>query len=921
MEREKGLTSKEVKELQKQGLVNGNFSVKTKSVGQIIFTNVFTLFNLINLFLLLCLIMVHSYKNMLFVGVVIWNVLIGVIQEIRSKRVIDKLSLLSAPDALVIRDGEQKRVDIEDIVQGDVILFKNGNQVCVDACIISGECEVNESLLTGEADAVYKKAGDEILSGSYLISGNVVTKAIHVGKDNYVNRITGQAKYLKRPNSEILHSIKLIIKAVSIVLIPLATLLFLNQLDNQGISDAVVSAVAGVLGMIPSGLVLLTSVVLAVSVIRLGKKNTLVQELYCIETLARVDTLCLDKTGTITEGTMSVDTALPYGKYTKEDMENAIYLFTHYLNDDNPTFNALCKYADKKADFLYENLKVAETIGFSSDKKWSLVDLGDKGTYVLGAMEFVLKNPGEDLRQKVLEYSQKGLRVLVLAHSINHSQNKKLPDGLGAMGIITFSDTIREQAPDTFKYFINQGVDIKVISGDNPATVSYVAKKAGILNSEKYIDATLLEAEDDIKEAAEKYTIFGRVTPNQKLMLVKALKEKGHTVAMTGDGVNDVMALKEADCSIAMQAGSDAARNVSQLVLMDSDFSSMPVIVAEGRRTINNIQRSASLYLTKTIYSTILAILFVILPTAYPFIPIQMTFIGSLAIGIPSFILALEPNVNRVKGKFIVNVLKLAIPGALTVVTNIVAVWFYMEIFGVSKTVFSTMSLYGLAIAALLQLVKCCKPFNRLRYCMCAVLIGLFIFGITFFDGLLGLERLNLPEFLFMPVMIAASTVLYFAYSIIVGKIMGSMPNIYKIRLLYSEKEKVLLVEDDVERKDYYDVAAQMKGLKMLGADKVAYIKKAVCGGNIRVETAQGTPDMTVIAAAARYYVKKCGNKNSTKNVLVETEYADRYFSTKVETKEHRVIFEKEEFEKAGFENEPDNVKKIRYLKKIKLTF
>ena len=923
----RGLTTEQVKKQQQKGLINGNFSVKTKSIGQIIFTNLFTLFNFVNLCLALCLFLVHSYKNMLFLGVVFWNGLIGIVQEVRSKKIIDKLSLLSAPNAIVIRDGEERQIEVEDIVLGDYLVLRNGNQVCVDGCIVEGECEVNESLLTGESDPVYKGRGDEVLSGSYLISGNVVTEAIHVGRENYVNTITSQAKKLKRPNSEIMRSIKSIIKFVSILLIPIGGLLLWNQIRTQNFNDAVVGAVAGVLGMIPSGLVLLTSMVLAVSVVKLGRKNTLVQELYCIETLARVDTLCLDKTGTITEGTMSVESFIDIDeedikKYDKADttegdragsLESAIADFVVSLEDNNPTYNALKSYVEEsgrlKGNDTYKCKKsIREAIGFSSDKKWSMVDFNEDGCYVLGALEFIFGKPDETVKKLVDGYSAKGLRVLVFAHSPLHSRDKALPKELKTIGIILLSDTIRSEAPETFRYFINQGVNIKVISGDNPKTVSYVAGKAGVLNAEQYIDATLLATEDDIRKAAEKYTVFGRVTPNQKLSLIKALKEEGHTVAMTGDGVNDVMALREADCSIAMQSGSDAARNVSQLVLMDSNFASMPSIVAEGRQTINNLQRSASLYLTKTIYSTIIAILFVILPTAYPFIPIQMTFIGALAIGAPSFILALEPNMNRVKGKFLVNVLKMAIPGAMLVITNTALVQIFAFIFGAGKTDISTLSLYGLSIAALLQLFKCCKPFNALRRLMCIVLMSLFAVGIIFFKGILGITGLSLLETIFLAALIAASIMLYALYSIIIGKLLGSMPNIYNINIMYSEKSKIILVEDEVDRKDYYDVASQIKGLKVLGAYKVVYIGKPLGDGNIRIETAERDADKALAAAAARYYIKKNKLGRGENVIKVETDAGDNLLNVNIATKDHEATVDGEKYQ-------------IRYIKRLKLTF
>lgn len=774
-----GLTSEQVKEKKKNGLVNGSFSVKTKSIWQIFFTNVFTLFNFINLSLALCLFLVHSYKNMLFLGVVFWNILIGIIQEVRAKITIDKLSLLAAPDVIAIRDGKKVNIDMEDIVLGECLILKSGNQVCVDGCILEGECEVNESLLTGECDPVYKKKGDEVLSGSYIISGNVVTEVIHIGKDNFVNTITSEAKKTKKPNSEILRSINIIMKVIGFVIPVVATLLLLNQLDNQNLEAAIVSAVSGVLGMIPSGLVLLTSVVLAVSVVKLGKRNTLVQELYCIETLARVDVLCLDKTGTITEGTLSVDDFIPFTsgnrsgemKNTKDDLTDMLKDFVFALDDDNPTYIAIKSNIIDNYVEEYDSEKIIRNkMGFSSEKKWSLVDFETEGCYVLGAMEFMFDEPEADLKNIVNSYAVKGQRVLVFARSKEHFENGALPEGLEAVGIILLSDTIREEAPDTFKYFVEQGVDLKVISGDNPRTVSFVAQKAGIPNGDKYVDATLLATDEDIKEAADKYTVFGRVTPNQKLKLVKALKEKGHTVAMTGDGVNDVMALRESDCSIAMQSGSEAARNVSQLVLLDSNFASMPAIVAEGRQTINNLQRSAALYLTKTIYSTILAIMFVFLPSAFPFIPIQLTFIGALSIGIPSFVLALEPNKNRVHGHFLVNVLKKALPGATFVITNLALVQVFLFFFPAGRVESSTINLYGLAIAALLQLVECCIPFNYTRVVLCGGLIGLFIFGITFFKELLGISYLNPLQWIFIIGLVAVSGTVYSAYSLMFSK-------------------------------------------------------------------------------------------------------------------------------------------------------
>lgn len=923
-----GLSKKEAENRRRQGLVNGNFSVRTKSVGQIIYSNVFTLFNFVNTFLAVCLILVHSYKNMLFMGVVFWNIFIGVFQEIRSKRVIDKLSLLSEPEVKVLRDGGFCNIKIEDIVLDDVFALKNGNQVCTDAVIIEGECEVNESLLTGESDPVCKKCGDELLSGSFIISGNVLAQAVHVGKDNYVNKITGQAKYLKKPNSEMLKSIKTIIKIISIVLIPLTCLLFYNQVrvDENTFSEAVVSTVAAVIGMIPSGLVLLTSMVLAVSVIRLGQKHTLVQELYCIETLARVDTLCLDKTGTITEGVMDVDgVEIICEKFSKEQIDEVIYFFTNGLNDDNPTFHALKEYSlklyDKKCEALEEKVKdyrVRKKISFSSDKKWSLVDFEKRGTYVMGALEFVFQKNNEKLRQHASRFAKDGVRVLVLAHSDGHSDGKNLPEDLEAYAFILLTDRIRRSAPETLRYFKNQGVSIKIISGDSPETVSNIAKRSGVLYPEKYIDATSLITEEDIKNAAENYTVFGRVTPMQKLKLVQALKEKGHTVAMTGDGVNDVMALKEADCSIAMQSGSDAARNVSQLVLMDSDFASMPDIVAEGRRTINNIQRSAALYLTKTIYSAVLALVFVFVQAGYPFQPIQLTLLGSLAIGIPSFILAMEPNLNRVKGKFLMNVLKLAIPGGLLVITNVMAAEIFGWIFSIENREVATLAFLGLAIASLVELFKVCKPFNTIRIVMCSLIIGVFIVAVFCFGEFFEVGSLSIYSVLFVGILLVTAPALHMTYSIFVDKLLGNTPNVYDIYPVYVRSEagfeNVILVDEEVDEKDYTDVAAQMMGIRVLKADKVGYVCGKTGEGDIRVDYADKKRDESILAAAAEYYVRKKVKKSERKDIMevaVATMGAKTPVKVSVDLKNHRVIIE---------DSGSEDTYRARMIKKIKLT-
>lgn len=865
----RGLSSKEVKERVKAGLVNGDCNVKTKSVGQIIFTNVFTLFNGVNVFLAVCVAMVHSYKNLMFMGVVLWNILIGVVQEIRSKRTIDKLSLLSAPMAKVIRDGEQRDIQIEDIVMDDIMCLKNGNQICADAVIVDGECQVNESLLTGEADPVYKKKGDEILSGSFLVSGSVKARVVHVGLENYVNKIVGKAKYIKKPNSEIYKSIRSIIKMVTIALAPVAILLYLNQLRmGQSFADAIVSTVAAVIGMIPSGLVLLTSVVLAVSVIRLGKQKTLVQEMYCIETLAHVDVLCLDKTGTITEGTMVVEDVITVSdRFTKGEIGELLKAYTGVLDDNNPTFEAVKVYS---STFETDNSKYNVTCkeGFSSATKRSCVAFEKEGTYYLGALEFISPDADNEVKNIVESYSKRGLRVLTLANAKSDASGN---EEIEIVAFVAISDKIRDEAKDTLTYFRNQGVALKVISGDNPVTVSNIAKKAGLYDADNCIDASTLVSDEQVKEAALKYSVFGRVTPNQKLIIVNALQEAGHTVAMTGDGVNDVMALKEADCSIAMESGSDAARNVSQLVLLDSNFAHMPAIVAEGRKTINNIQRSAALYIYKTIYATILAVLFMFLPFSYPFEPIQLTLISSLGIGLPSLILALEPNVNRVKGTFLGNVLRMAIPGGLLAVTNILLAIILGSIFGATNDQRATMAVYGLAFAACMQLYKVCLPFNKIRRVMFTVFVAIFCVVAIFFKGFFSLEHIRYYHWIIMAAIAVGSPILHMIYSVFVEMALGTTPNIYKVGIALCEGERIVMVYDDVEAKDYYDVTVQMKGLRVLRADSVIFVKGGT-HGQIRVEAIDPIRNEE-IACAAKCYFKQKMKKAISGTVQVESRY------------------------------------------------
>ena len=677
-----GLTDEQIKNRIEGNLVNYDSSVPTKSFKQIIFDNFFTLFNLLNLVLGIAIFAVGSYKNMLFLCIMIINTAISTFQEIHSKKIVDKLAIMAQSKIKVIRNGKEQEISINDLVLDDIVVFNTGSQIPTDCIILRGNVLSNESFITGEPDSITKVEGEMLLSGSYIVGGKCYAKVEHIGEENYTAKISSGAKYVKKINSEIMKSLNKIIKWLSIAIIPIGALLFWNQinLDGATLKDAVVQSVAAVIGMIPEGLVLLTSTVLAVSVIRLSKSKVLVQELYCIETLARVDTLCLDKTGTLTEGRMEVsglvgvkNEILDDAEYFNENssinasnanIKNILANIAKYSEDENPTMQAI---KAKFTNSLAQEFEVKEKIAFSSKTKWSGISFENEGTYVLGAPEFILKENFQKYENKIKNYTE-NYRVLVIAHSKNNFKDidsnnnsvftvKELPDELQPIGFILISDVIRKEASKTLEYFKKQDVDIKIISGDNPITVSKIAKKVGVENADKYIDMSTLNTEEEIENAALNYTIFGRVSPTQKKDLVTALQKHGKTVAMTGDGVNDVLALKTADCSIAMANGSDATKNVSQLILLDSNFASMPKVVGEGRRTINNIERSASLFLVKTIYSSVLALLFLFLSQGYPFEPIHLSLISVVTIGIPSFMLALEPNNDRIHGKFLKNVI------------------------------------------------------------------------------------------------------------------------------------------------------------------------------------------------------------------------------------------------------------------------
>lgn len=752
-----GLTSKEVREKTEAGQVNGDLNVKTKSYKRIIFDNLFTLFNLVNLILVICVILVGSWKNGLFFLVVIWNFLIGCAQEIRAKRTIDKLSILSAPKAHVLRDGKIEEIQVADIVLGDITELKSGRQICADAVVLDGECQVNESLITGENTPILKKAGDHLLSGSFLISGKVMAEVEHIGEENYVNQITLGAKYYKKSTSIIMKSVKTIVRVIAIALIPMAGLLIWKNFFaiSQPVNEATVKVVAAISAMIPGGLVLLVSIVLAVSVIRLSAHNTLVQDLYCVENLARVDMLCLDKTGTITEGVMNVEQVVPLDISSDVlESEEKLRRFVTLMDDENATIDAIRKYFGDNEEKPEPDGEI-HVVPFSSEAKWSMLYEEGRGCLIMGAPEFVCHDKMSDYQFIIDNYTKRAKRVIILAESKGMPRDeegnekkdgRKLPAEVNPFAFVIMGDKVRSDAKQTLDYFAQQEVTIKVISGDAPQTVSMVAAEAGLRGFDKWIDASELQGYEEIEKAVEEYTIFGRVTPYQKLDIIKALKAHGHTVAMTGDGANDVLALKEADCSIAMQSGSDAARNVATMVMLDSNFASLPLVVAEGRKSINNLQRSAALYLTKTTYAIILAIIFLFVTFPYPFENIQVTLIGGTTIGLPSFFLALEPNNNRIKSHFLKNVFTPAIPSGVMTAAAIMAVSLIAKYsLGASGLQMDTIATLTTLLAGFIVVFNISGKMNLWKWAMLAFVVMLAVLAITIVPGVFDIAPLTGP--------------------------------------------------------------------------------------------------------------------------------------------------------------------------------
>ena len=722
-----GLNEEQVNERLQKGYVNVKSNKTTKSVQKIIFTNIFTFFNILMIGIAAWLISVGAIKDLFFMVIVTLNVVIGIVQEIRAKITIDKLSILSSPTCKVLRNGSMQEIGVEDIVIDDIVILESGKQISSDSIVVDGSIEVNESLLTGESDAIVKKPGDTLFSGSFVVSGNCKSRVTAIGEDNYIDKLTKEAKRYNKPKSELLQSLNIIIRFMAVVILPIGAILFCMQyeqlLGSLELSEATRKTAGAMIGMIPSGLYLLTSIALAVGVMRLAQNNVLVQELYCIEMLARVDTLCLDKTGTITDGTMTVKNVIEYNGIAGLSVKNIVSAILNAQNTDNMTNKALEEKFGRAKRIKHLNL-----IPFSSQRKYSAVTFDKVGTFVMGAPEFVLTTNYKMVAQDVTSGAKLGYRVLVIAHTDDPIKDGKINNAsLSPIALIYIEDTIRPDAIDTIKYFKDSGVEVKVISGDNPLTVSRISIRAGIENAQDYISLDGL-TDLEVIRAANKYTVFGRVSPAQKKLIVTTLKEAGRTVAMTGDGVNDILALKEADCSISVASGSEAARNVSHLVLLDNNFGSMPKVVSEGRRVINNVAKVSKLFLTKTIFSLLLAIYAINSGGNYPISTNQLIMIDFFCIGLPSFVLVLEPNNVKSNGGFLLNIIRGALPGAITILINAIVVLNMSSNLSLSKNDTSTLIVIIATFTCLIVLFETCKPWKIYKKFMYAFLFTACVF-------------------------------------------------------------------------------------------------------------------------------------------------------------------------------------------------
>ena len=782
-----GLTDEEVRQRVEEGLTNRADISTDKTTKEIVISNVFTYFNLIFLVITILLIMVGSFRNLTFLPIIIGNTVIGIVQEIRAKKTLEKMSLLNAPRADVIRNGSVKQISTEELVKDDVILLTAGKQICADAVVISGNIQVNESLLTGEADEVEKTEGSTLMSGSFVVSGECYARLEKVGNESYISKLSLEAKSMGgKEQSEMIRSINLIVKWVGIVIIPIGLILFWQShfVNGESITKSVTSTVAAIIGMIPEGLYLLTTVTLALSTMKLARKKVLLHDMKSIETLARVDVLCVDKTGTITEPDMKLKEIFlcknsgADGTQTALTLDELKSLILDYANasvDNNATMLALKAYA---ADTLTNNTSALHRTAvsqqaFSSSLKYGSVTFSD-GTYLLGAPEFIMHEGFARIEEEIIPYADKGDRVLLFARYDGENVENGINGSVTPLGFVALANPIRENAVKTFEYFKSQGVAIKVISGDNPRTVSRIAIQAGIESAESFVDAATLDTEDKIADAVNKYTVFGRVTPKQKKQLVKALQAKGHTVAMTGDGVNDILAMKDADCSVAMASGSEAAAQAAQVVLLDSDFAHMPDVVYEGRRVVNNIQRSASLFLVKNIFSLLLSLFSVILMVTYPLEPAQVSLISMFTIGVPGFLLALEQNKDRIKGRFITNVMLKALPGGLTDVIAVGALVVCGEVFCISDASIGTIATLVLSVVGFMILFKISEPLNGMKYAVIIGNIAGLVFSGFFLKKLFALTDLSNICILLMIVFGFAAESLFRNLTLLVEKMRGS---------------------------------------------------------------------------------------------------------------------------------------------------
>ena len=754
-----GLTSDQVQKRTEQNLVNVTSTKTSKSIWSIIAKNVFTFFNLTCVLVAICLTIVGAYSDMMFMVIVVVNTTIGIVQEIRAKKTMDKLSLTNSNFTKVIRDGEEQEIYKTEVVLDDLLVLNPGMQIACDSIVVDGNVEVNESLLTGESQPVKKEKGSSLLGGSFISSGTCVAKVNKIGDDNYISELSQKAKKFKQAKSELLTSLRALIKIISIFMVPIAILMaynnykyyLANPAKDYSLLYMTITKTAGcIIAMIPAGMFLLTSVALAVSVVRLAKKRTLVQDLYCIEMLARTDVLCLDKTGTLTNGSMSVKDVVLLSKQTEKDVDKIVSSMVNAFHDSNHTALALKSYFGKPC------YSADKSIPFSSERKFMGCKFRSIGAYKLGAYEFVMDKPSAELKKLAENYSMNGYRVLLLAEcDANFTAASAKP-----VALILLQDNIRKDAPKTIQWFKDNGVDIKIISGDNPITVSEVAKRVGVDNWDKYISLYGL-SNTEVMEAANKYSIFGRVSPEQKAILVKALKAQGKTVAMTGDGVNDILALKEADCSVAIAAGSDAARSVSQLVLLDSNFSSMPSVVAEGRRVVNNVQKSSSLFLMKTFFAICISVFVLCLNKTYPFSPIQFTLLELFVIGLPSFFLALQPNTNKIQGRFLVNIAKSTLPAGVCLVASTITMYIYQMFTGISTEVLVTLSSLALLVIGFMVLFKMCKPFNWFKTLMYFACLGLTITAVVVLYDLFKYVPLPYQDVLFLIIVCQTSYPIY----------------------------------------------------------------------------------------------------------------------------------------------------------------